>query len=292
MAQVYLIGVPEDEPDGEELAEFLRKRGHQVRNEYGKFGFPPARPNEVTLAMWSRGALMSVKRLIMTNRAIDAWETGKLVMVQLDIGIVPSGLGDINMIDLSFAAARQHKYLDVDRALREASTHQPAAPKLAARRSTPEGDASFGAPMQQAETTVMAPPPAEAESHQVFISYAHADSETVLPLVDSVEDTGTSIWIDRDGMRAGQGWAGMIVRAIKAAHMVCLMCSARAFASDHVRREIYLADKYKKGILPVRLDTAEMDEDIEYFLAGVQWVDLAGVPANQHGPKVAAALAS
>ncbi|MCF6329065.1 MAG: toll/interleukin-1 receptor domain-containing protein, partial [Henriciella sp.] len=68
-----------------------------------------------------------------------------------------------------------------------------------------------------------------------------------------------------------------IVRAIKQSGRFCLMCSAEAFASDHVRREIYLADKYGKPMLPVRLDDAQMPEDIEYFLIDRQWVDLAGM---------------
>ncbi|MEO0466903.1 MAG: toll/interleukin-1 receptor domain-containing protein [Pseudomonadota bacterium] len=282
MAQVYLIGVPENEPDGEALADFLRTRGHVLRTEYGKFGFAPARRGEVTLALWSRAAMMSVKRLMMTNRAIDAWETGHLVMARLDHGIIPQGLGDIEMIDLSFEPAREHRYLEVDRALREIA--RPTMPAGKARSI--ESDAH--APSAEAMTEALQEDPAK----QVFISYAHADADAVLPLVDVVEAAGKSVWIDRDGMRAGQGWAGMIVRAIKAARMVCLMCSERAFASDHVRREVYLADKYKKGILPVRLDQSDMPEDIEYFLAGVQWVDLDGLPLDQHGPEVAAAFAA
>ncbi|MEE9380898.1 MAG: toll/interleukin-1 receptor domain-containing protein, partial [Hyphomonadaceae bacterium] len=124
---------------------------------------------------------------------------------------------------------------------------------------------------------VSAPSPAPVSEPATFVSYAHANSETVWPLTSQLEADGVAIWIDRDDLKAGQGWAGTIVRAIKQSGRFCLMCSAESFASDHVRREIYLADKYGKPMLPVRLDDAEMPEDIEYFLIDRQWVDLAGM---------------
>jgi hypothetical protein len=113
-----------------------------------------------------------------------------------------------------------------------------------------------------------------------FISYAHADAAQVIPVVDAVAAAGKPIWIDRDGIQAGEGWAGEIVRAIKAAGGVVVMCSAKAFESDHVRREIYLADKHKKPLLPVFLENAEPPEDFEYFFASVQWLKLFEAPAE------------
>lgn len=267
MAQVYLIAVPEDAGIAGLLADSLKRFGHNSRIELGKFGYPPARRNEVTFALWSRAALMSVKRLQMTNRAIDAWEDGKLVMARLDHGLSPHGLGDVDLIDLSFEAARQHRVTEIDREIRERAAPRPPEALRTAAPDAPAGP-----------------------RHDIFVSYAQDDADTVYPLVPAIEESGHEVWIDREGIRSGQTWAGAIVRAIKAARLVCLMCSARAFESDHVRREVYLADKYKKGLLPVRLDTAEMPEDIEYFLAGVQWVDLAGADPDEHAERVRRAL--
>ncbi|MCF6329879.1 MAG: hypothetical protein L3J02_08780, partial [Henriciella sp.] len=70
--RVYLIAAPENETEGGELAQLLKRRGVVVREEYGKFGFPPARHGEVTLALWSRASMMSGKRILLTKRAIDA----------------------------------------------------------------------------------------------------------------------------------------------------------------------------------------------------------------------------
>ena len=113
-------------------------------------------------------------------------------------------------------------------------------------------------------------------SHAAFISYASSNRDQVVPIVASVEAGGIDLWFDRDGLKPGTNRAGTIVRAIKSSERFCLMCSAQSFASDHVRREVYLADKYQKPILPVRLDDALMPEDIEYFLIDRQWLDLTG----------------
>jgi len=57
-----------------------------------------------------------------------------------------------------------------------------------------------------------------------------------------------------------------------------VMCSKAAFESDHVKREIYLADRYKKRLLPVFVEAAEPPEDFEYFFAGVQQLNLFETP--------------
>ncbi|MEL7285970.1 MAG: toll/interleukin-1 receptor domain-containing protein, partial [Pseudomonadota bacterium] len=138
-----------------------------------------------------------------------------------------------------------------------------------------------------------APKPLEAaDSHDAFVSYSHQNAETVLPIVESIEESGISVWIDRDELRGGQNWAGQIVRAIKSADRFCLMCSAQAFESDHVRREVYLADKYGKTMVPIRLDESEMPEDIEYFLIGRQWVDVFEMDESDRSQAIKAILSN
>lgn len=442
--RVYLIAAPEDEAEAEKLAAYLKRFGAHVRTEYGKFAYPPAQQGEVTLALWSRNAMMSSRQMLLTNRAIDAWAEGQLVMARLEHGLNPRGLSDLDMIDLTFEAAREHRYgdvmkalraleaahrpsgtvipdptdasapsvdeaegtpkeqasaaspgeeidehrehvpgkrfgnleLDTDQALNGASEGRPADGKLSKRRPATTAnrmagrevpDASsgsgngqivglivllvavaFGAAVWQTAlswqvaamvggsvlaavvvigiivsslsrserasapsrktasarpseapsaepvaASVAGPAPTAqtpAETHAVFVSYSHQNAETVLPLVETVEARGLSIWIDKDEMRAGQSWAGQIVRAIKSAEQFCLMCSEQSFASDHVRREVYLADKYGKAMVPVRLDSAEMPEDIEYFLAGRQWVDLTSLSEDDRAAIVHGAL--
>ncbi len=119
-----------------------------------------------------------------------------------------------------------------------------------------------------------APPSSDA----VFVSYARANDLTVLPLVEAAKRAGRKFWLDQQGISAGDGWAGEIVRAIKGAGGVVVMCSNAAFESDHVKREIYLADRYRKKLFPVFIEQAEPPEDFEYFFAGVQTLNLFETP--------------
>lgn len=332
--RVYLIAAPEDEAEAEKLAAYLKRFGVFIRSEYGKYSYPPARHGEYTLALWSRNAMMSSRQMMLTNRAIDAWEHDQLIMARLEHGLSPRGLADLKMVDLTFEAAREHRYRDVLTALRAVEdASRAAAPPPPQASAPPDAGSSGGSPKSskggllgaigglfgrskksqaatparrdEAETEMdkaVAPPTSPAAApvdevmavpdpaHAVFVSYSHANAETVLPIVETVEERGVSIWIDRDEMRAGQGWAGQIVRAIKTSERFCLMCSEQAFASDHVRREVYLADKYGKDMVPIRLDGAEMPEDIEYFLIGKQWIDLNALQDDERLEALEAAL--
>jgi hypothetical protein len=145
----------------------------------------------------------------------------------------------------------------------------------------------------RAPAAAPAPRPAEAQAAAaLFVSYAHADDASVRPVVEAVKHEGREVWMDREGIQAGDGWAGEIVRAIKAAHGVMVMCSPHAFESDHVKREVYLADRYKKPMLPVFLEPAELPEDFEYFFANVQWLELHKTPEAERGAAIAKAVAA
>jgi len=135
-------------------------------------------------------------------------------------------------------------------------------------------------------------PAAEPAATALFISYSHADNAAVEPVVAIVEKSGRTVWMDKTGIQTGDGWAGEIVRAIKGAKGILVMCSKHAFESDHVKREIYLADRYKKPMAPVFLEAAQPPEDFEYFFAGVQWLELYKLPPAEHSAAIGKALAA
>lgn len=125
----------------------------------------------------------------------------------------------------------------------------------------------------------------------VFVSYSRADASFVLPVCDALKSQGKELWLDQEGIDAGESWAGEIVRAIRTVRGVAVMCSKAAFESDHVKREVYLADRYKKRLLPVLIDDTPMPDDFEYFFAGVQWLELHKTPEKDRPAAMARALA-
>lgn len=375
MRQIYLLSMEADSAATDEIETLLRQRGYMVRRADEKFAFPPARRNEVTLALWSHAAQFSSKQILFTNRAIDAWTEGRLIFARLDHALLPRGLSDIDAIDLSFAPARiaavwkvveaaqaidravEMKRLEapgewIDEGLTEEADSDDAGPlKKAAHKSfatgpawivglvaagafasagflampyssnllvgiaalawgavagavagriagqrgsaLPEAGSAEAPPPAPARSAAVAPDalPATASAAPVFVSYSRQNGAIVYPLVEEVEAAGRSVWIDRDAIEAGGNWAGMIVRAIRESETFCLMCSAEAFQSDNVRREIYIADKYKRKLLPVRLDSVEVPEDFEYFLIDRQWLDLTGIAPAERASRLTALLA-
>lgn len=370
---VFLTHAGADREAADQLAKVFERRGLFVEDEDGGHGFRPLMARDVVVLVWSNAALMSPHRLLMERRALEAWAEGRLVLVQLDHGILPVGLRDLPAIDATFEARRSFTWEDVVQAVQaalkaaaEQSAHQPTAPptvappqapapqrKMAPAPAAPAGAKAAGslawlfiiiatlaaglfaalhfklipdlgirplhpdalpAPVfwigvaaallallfslsaiarrtAHRPAAKAAPPPAAAEAAApapmgvapapVFISYAHADAATVAPLADAVVEGGRAVWIDKQGIAAGETWAGEIVRGIKAAAGVVVMCSAAAYQSDHVKRELYLADRYKKRLLPVRLDAAPAPEDFEYFFAGVQYLDAVGLSMEE-----------
>lgn len=116
--------------------------------------------------------------------------------------------------------------------------------------------------------------PGASDDPALFVSYAHADRVQVDAVVKIAEGQVGNVWMDRQDLHAGDTWAGQIVRGIRSAKRVMICCSPRAFESDHVKREMYLADRYRKPLLPVFIAEAKPPDDFEFFLASVQWLEL------------------
>ena len=287
--RIYLIAAEGDADIAEECREYLRRHGCIVRVDLGETFYGPARPGEMTIALWSMKTRMSAKQIMFTNRAIDALMTGTLLVGQLDFHPLPYGLTDVEPFDLRAPGMRQFQMNKLLVDLRKIQRAQ-----LNARRSADADDSGSegGGSNDLVDSLDAEEDSNDPNESDVFISYAFANSEIVLPLVDDMQETGTRIWIDREQLKPGMQWAGNIVRAIKATELFCLMCSAQSFASDHVRREIYLADKYSKPILPVMLDAAMMPEDIEYFLIDRQFLDMTRVDSASRGDALREALAA
>jgi hypothetical protein len=112
------------------------------------------------------------------------------------------------------------------------------------------------------------------EAPYVFISYASADRERVLPIVERLEAAGVTVWIDRTGIHGGANYAKVISDAIKDASALVLMTSPASLASRNVRQELALGWRFETPYLPLLLDSVEIPDDLAYWLEGSQWIEL------------------
>jgi hypothetical protein len=125
----------------------------------------------------------------------------------------------------------------------------------------------------------------------LFVSYASADRERVLPLVDALERAGVPVWIDRDGIAGGANYAREIAEAIKNAAALMLMASPLSLASRNVKQEVAVAWEYERPYLPLLLEAVTIPDDLKYWLTAAQWIEVLDRPEAQWLPQAMTALA-
>ncbi|MHB8577565.1 MAG: AAA family ATPase, partial [Dehalococcoidia bacterium] len=117
---------------------------------------------------------------------------------------------------------------------------------------------------------------ASSATGQVFISYSSEERLPAERLAETLKAHAISSWLDKRNIPAGSSWDAAIVKGIRACAVVAVLCSPKAMASDHVRQELRLALQYRKPILPLLLEPTPFPEEVEYVLAGRQWIELVG----------------
>lgn len=109
------------------------------------------------------------------------------------------------------------------------------------------------------------PPAYEGNKPYIFISYAHKDTEKVLPAIDALERAGYPVWYDA-GIAVGSEWPDYIARHLLNASLVIAFISASSIASQNCRQEVvYALDKHK-NMITVRLDDAQLPPGMEMQL--------------------------
>ena len=107
----------------------------------------------------------------------------------------------------------------------------------------------------------------------LFMSYAHGDRKEVQRLAREFHDLGFDIWIDTRGLVGGTLWESEIVKAIKNCDFFLLFISSNSIRSDSVRRELDIAYKNKKNIIPLRLEKVSIPPEWEFQTIGIQWIE-------------------
>ncbi len=105
----------------------------------------------------------------------------------------------------------------------------------------------------------------------VFISYAHIDSGTVLPIIDAMKSSGILVWYD-EGIEAGSEWPEYIAEKVMCCNKFLLFISPAYLESQNCKRELNFAISRKKDILSVYLQDVELSPGMEMQLGTYQAV--------------------
>ena len=109
----------------------------------------------------------------------------------------------------------------------------------------------------------------EGNEPYIFISYAHKDSDRVLPIVKALSDAGFRVWYDA-GIEAGTEWPEYIAGHLLTCNAMLAFVSENFDRSQNCRREIHYAVHHQKNMLAVYLENFRMSAGMELQLGAVQ----------------------
>jgi len=118
-----------------------------------------------------------------------------------------------------------------------------------------------------------------APAGQIFISHASEDRAAAEALCAALEAAGLQCWIAFRDIPPGASYSRAIMEAISASCAMVVVLSSRTGASQHVMREIERAVDRSVTLFPVRIEDVKPEDDLEYLLSAVQWIDaFGGIP--------------
>jgi hypothetical protein len=85
----------------------------------------------------------------------------------------------------------------------------------------------------------------------IFISYSRKDSEFVNRLMPALEQYGFPTWSDIHGITGGDVWKATISRAVRECDAFLVVLSPQSADSENVAKELAVATKHARRILPV-----------------------------------------
>ena len=97
----------------------------------------------------------------------------------------------------------------------------------------------------------------EGELPYIFISYSHADSRYVLPVIHGLQEQGFRVWYDF-GIQAGKEWPEFIARRLLDSYLIISFVSKNSVMSHNCRREINFALDEGKKVLAVHLESVDL----------------------------------
>lgn len=106
----------------------------------------------------------------------------------------------------------------------------------------------------------------------VFISHSSKDKEIADRLCAFLEQNGLKCWIAPRDIEPGCEWPVAISEAIQNVQVMVVIYSNNSATSTQVPKELTLADKRKKKILPYKIDDTELFGSFDYFLSSAHWI--------------------
>ena len=109
----------------------------------------------------------------------------------------------------------------------------------------------------------------EGKDNYIFISYAHKDAATVVPILEQMQKNGFRLWYDL-GIEAGTEWPEYIAERLEGCHTVIAFMSDHAASSRNCRNEINEALNLEKDMLVIHLSETQLTPGMRLQLNSTQ----------------------
>ena len=116
------------------------------------------------------------------------------------------------------------------------------------------------------------PIPYEGNEKYIFISYAHKDSEIVLPIISNMISKGYRVWYD-DGISPGTEWPEVIATHLNDCEVCIAFLSNSYVDSFNCKREIDFAIRKRKQLLSDFLEDTNLPLGVEMQISTTQSVE-------------------
>jgi hypothetical protein len=145
-----------------------------------------------------------------------------------------------------------------------------------------------------ASTSSVEVPETAPAGNDIFISYSRRDLEFVKKLYNYLTQQGISAWFDQTSIEIGDQWRETIVNGIMGCKIFLVVLSPDSAASKNVRKEIDLAERNTKKIVPLiwRGDGDEViPPAIAYQLAGINYFNFKETASEENLNKIVNVIA-
>ena len=116
----------------------------------------------------------------------------------------------------------------------------------------------------------------------VFISYSTKNKNVADAVVANFEQHGVKCWYAPRDILPGQEWVSAIKAALHQAKIFVLIYTQESNSSRQVMNEVAMAFNAGKTIIPFRLTEGEMNDELEYYLTRVHWLDAVSKPMEKN----------
>lgn len=123
-------------------------------------------------------------------------------------------------------------------------------------------------------------------SHKVFISYSPEDRDIADSICAHLECGKIRCWIAPRDVFYRENDDESVIRAIDQSFILLLIISKNSNRSYEVLKEVEIAVRGAKFVLPLRIDDVPIHDDLNKFIGTITWLEVVNSPLEEYMEKL------